>query len=295
MWGIREPAVAAPRWPHLALRQRLEWAAAPRHGAVLVKELPPWWLAPRNLIRRDIGVDLVSLDGERAVQCKYCNSTVQTKGVVSFICMAQHMSRASKMLATSDTSRLTSDAATVIESVGVRHDVLSSSFVDELLSSAVAALRPPQRDCLAAASLRPCQRDCIRACKAGARIIEMACGTGKTLVMRRLADNASGRVLVSVPPLALLRQHLATFPEFCPVGTRYNAKTAWDAPGYISVTDSLHLLGNICLIYLLTRIIILFRRCSRRARRMRHVPSTLMEWARRSMMAYCVITTWLSQ
>eukprot|EP00959_Pyramimonas_sp_CCMP1952_P239756 5010319-Pyramimonas_sp.AAC.1 len=73
----------------------------------------------------------------------------------------------------------------------------------------------------------------------------MACGTGKTLVMRRLADNASGRVLVSVPSLALLWQHRATFPEFCPVGTGYNTKVAWDAPGYISVTDSVHLLEGI--------------------------------------------------
>ncbi|CAK0802363.1 unnamed protein product [Prorocentrum cordatum] len=238
--------IVALRWPHLAPWQRLEWAAALRYDAVPVKELPPWWLAPRNLTRRDIGVDLVSLDGERAVQCKCCNGTVQTKDVTHFICMAQNVFRASEIiLATSETSRLTSDAATVIETVGVRHDVLSGSCIDELLASTEAALPPPQRDCLATASLRPCQRDCIRACRAGARIIEMACGTGKTLVMRRLADKASGRVLVSVPSLALLWQHLATFPGFCPVGTGYNTKIAWDAPGYISVTDSVHLLENI--------------------------------------------------
>ncbi|CAK0816947.1 unnamed protein product [Prorocentrum cordatum] len=246
MAGIRELAVEALRWPHLAPWQRLEWAAALRYDAVPVKELPPWWLAPRSLTRRDIGVDLVSLDGERAVQCKCCNGTVQTKDVTHFICTAQNVFRASEIiLATSETSRLTSGAAMVVESVGVRHDVLPSTVIDELLSSTAAALPPPQRDCLAAAPLRPCQRDCIRACRAGARIIEMACGTGKTLVMRRLADTASGRVLVSVPSLALLWQHIATFPEFCPVGTRYNTKIAWDAPGYISVTDSVHLLGNI--------------------------------------------------
>ena len=42
--------------------------------------------------------------------------------------------------------------------------------------------------------LRPCQVDCLGACGKGARIIEMACGTGKTRVIKELAGNVSGRV-----------------------------------------------------------------------------------------------------
>ena len=42
--------------------------------------------------------------------------------------------------------------------------------------------------------LRPCQLDCVDACGKGARIIEMACGTGKTLVIKELVANVSGRV-----------------------------------------------------------------------------------------------------
>ena len=42
--------------------------------------------------------------------------------------------------------------------------------------------------------LRPCQTDCLTACAKGARIVEMACGTGKTRVMKELVTNISGRV-----------------------------------------------------------------------------------------------------
>ena len=43
--------------------------------------------------------------------------------------------------------------------------------------------------------LRPCQRDCLDACATGARVLEMACGTGKTRVIQELVSNVSGRVL----------------------------------------------------------------------------------------------------
>ena len=42
--------------------------------------------------------------------------------------------------------------------------------------------------------LRQCQRNCLEACAKGARIIEMACGTGKTRVIQELVSNVSGRV-----------------------------------------------------------------------------------------------------
>ena len=42
--------------------------------------------------------------------------------------------------------------------------------------------------------LRPCQTDCLKACAKGARIIEMACGTGKTRVIKELVRNIFGRV-----------------------------------------------------------------------------------------------------
>ena len=41
--------------------------------------------------------------------------------------------------------------------------------------------------------LRPCQKDCLEACAEGARVIEMACGTGKTRVIKEIVKNISGR------------------------------------------------------------------------------------------------------
>lgn len=41
--------------------------------------------------------------------------------------------------------------------------------------------------------LRSCQCDCLDACAKGARVIEMACGTGKTRVIKELVLNATGR------------------------------------------------------------------------------------------------------
>ena len=41
--------------------------------------------------------------------------------------------------------------------------------------------------------LRKCQRDCLEACAQGARVIEMACGTGKTRVIKEIVRNSSGR------------------------------------------------------------------------------------------------------
>ena len=46
--------------------------------------------------------------------------------------------------------------------------------------------------------LRQCQRDCLDACAQGARVVEMACGSGKTRVMKELVSNISGKVAWSI-------------------------------------------------------------------------------------------------
>ena len=43
--------------------------------------------------------------------------------------------------------------------------------------------------------LRPCQEACLQACAEGARVLELACGTGKTRIMREIARNVSGKDL----------------------------------------------------------------------------------------------------
>ena len=70
--------------------------------------------------------------------------------------------------------------------------------------------------------LRPCQRDCLAACAKGARIIEMACGTGKTRVIQELVSNVSGRVPLVVDsnqfrliPIPLILVFRPLFNLFC--------------------------------------------------------------------------------
>ncbi|CAJ1416632.1 unnamed protein product [Effrenium voratum] len=93
--------------------------------------------------------------------------------------------------------------------------------------------------------LRPCQRDCLKACAKGARVIEMACGTGKTRVIKEVVQNISGRVLITLSLRALLEQFAIDFPSFGKVGTGYNKDIDWTAQGFLAVTDSVHLLEQL--------------------------------------------------
>eukprot|EP00438_Fugacium_kawagutii_P029158 Skav216177 [mRNA] locus=scaffold2249:92061:98256:+ [translate_table: standard] len=93
--------------------------------------------------------------------------------------------------------------------------------------------------------LRQCQLDCLEACARGARVIEMACGSGKTRVIKELVTNTSGRVMITVPLRALLDQFAPDFPGFCKVGVGHNERIDFDAEGFIAVTNSVHLLKKL--------------------------------------------------
>ncbi|CAE7504032.1 IRC3 [Symbiodinium necroappetens] len=73
----------------------------------------------------------------------------------------------------------------------------------------------------------------------------MACGTGKSRIIRELAKNVSGKVLITVPSRLLLEQFAAEFPSFCKVGTGYNKHINRSACGFIAVADSANLLQDI--------------------------------------------------
>ncbi|CAE8617959.1 unnamed protein product, partial [Polarella glacialis] len=247
-------AVGLPQW------RRLEWASALQLGAVPVGELPPWQLERQNLSRRDIGVDLVSLDGKLAVQCKRRqHGTVATALVQHFVSTAVEVYNASRLvLVVSGTASLTADGAQLLQEAGGEVLVMSDIQIDELVSrrsddkqdvSDDNFAETADADAVVRPSLRQCQIDCLEACTQGARVIEMACGSGKTQVMRELADKCfaegRGRVLVLVPSRVLLMQLGQLFPELCLVGTGHNDRIDWAAPGYVAVYDSAHLLSNL--------------------------------------------------
>ena len=70
-----------------------------------------------------------------------------------------------------------------------------SAVSGRLVASGAASSRGIQDDATPSdPPLRKCQQDCLEACAKGARKIEMACGTGRTRVMKELVSNISGRV-----------------------------------------------------------------------------------------------------
>ncbi|CAK9048112.1 unnamed protein product, partial [Durusdinium trenchii] len=69
MERLRCLAREALSWAWLTPQQRLVWAAAIKLDAVPLQELPPWVWERQNVTLRHPGVDLLSLDGRRAVRC----------------------------------------------------------------------------------------------------------------------------------------------------------------------------------------------------------------------------------
>ncbi|CAE8737984.1 unnamed protein product, partial [Polarella glacialis] len=237
-------ACEALSWPHLPAWQRLEWAAALLLRVVPMKELPPWFLELHNLTRRDVGVDLISLDRACAVQCKCYDGSVPSIQIRHFLRVARWIFNASScVLVTSNTSKITSSTLQQLRRYNADHQALTDEDIEKLSVSGpvttkdeVSSELPP---------LRACQHACLQACEQGARIIEMACGSGKTRIMRELADRAKGKVLILVPSHILLDQFARLFPSFCRVGMGFNNNIDFCAPGFLSVYDSAHLLGNV--------------------------------------------------
>ncbi|CAE8620740.1 unnamed protein product [Polarella glacialis] len=246
---VRALAREALTWPHLPAWQRLEWAAALILDAVPMKELPPWFLEKHNVSRRDIGVDLLSLDGQRAVQCKSYNGTIPSRQIRHFLRVARWIFKASScILVISNTSKLTQVSSQELACQQADLQIVTGQDLERLAtvvavdasdvwdSSSGSDLLPP---------LWPCQVECLKACQKGTRIIEMACSSGKTRVMYELSLTASGKVLVLVPSHVLLGQFSKVFPHFCQVGMGHNDDIDWGASGFIAVYNSVHLLANV--------------------------------------------------
>ncbi|CAE8696253.1 unnamed protein product, partial [Polarella glacialis] len=199
-WEVLYDVVGLPQW------RRLEWAAALHLGAVPVGELPPWALEQQGISRSDVGVDLLSLDGKLAVQCRHRqNGTVATKMVQRFVSQAVEVYNASRLvLVLSRASSLTAASSRLLQEAGGEVVVLLDSQVKQLASASICAEGGQQ---------------CLR--------------------------EARGRVLVLVPSRVLLMQLSETFPENCRVGTGHNDQIDCASPGYIAVYDSAHLLSNI--------------------------------------------------
>ena len=170
---------------------------------------------------------------------------------------------------------------------GGQRKIVTKKSLRQLCHDAVSSLTcghtPTGSGHLPDPPLRPCQVACLEACAKGARVIEMACGAGKTRIIRELAAKQTGKaerghslqsksvfsaraardlkshvdvsrqasfsfraqVLVIVPSLVLLEQFAREMPGFCKVGQNYNDKIDMASKGFISVARSVHLLQKL--------------------------------------------------
>ena len=94
--------------------------------------------------------------------------------------------------------KIFADSKSWLRKFGGQHKILTKKCLSQVCQEASSALMSgkvhggPASDL----PLRKCQEACLEACLKGARVIEMACGTGKTRVMRELAEKQSGKVVV---------------------------------------------------------------------------------------------------
>ncbi|CAE7745794.1 irc3 [Symbiodinium sp. CCMP2592] len=247
MERLRGLASEALAWPFLEDEQRLIWAAVLEFDAVPTQELPPWFFERHNFTRRRLGVDLFSLDGQQAILCRAGNST--GKNVKRFLRTAHCVLEAPRCTLWTDRGcNIAADSQRWLQRYGGQRKILTKKRLRQLCrdnATSVLTFGQATGDPLPDPPLRPCQEACLEACAKGARVIEMACGTGKTRVICELAAKQTGKVLVMVPSRVLLEQFAVDLPGFCKVGMRYNDNINMQSRGFIAVTDSVHFLDKL--------------------------------------------------
>ena len=91
--------------------------------------------------------------------------------------------------------KISPDSKKWLRRSGCKRAILTKKRLEKLCQDATSSLATPVRDGAAPdPPLRPCQRGCLEACAKGARVIEMACGTGKTRMIKELAAKQKGKV-----------------------------------------------------------------------------------------------------
>ncbi|CAE7948686.1 unnamed protein product, partial [Symbiodinium sp. KB8] len=246
MERLRTLAREALTWHFLEDHQRVLWAAVLEFDAVPTQDLPPWFFERQNFTRRHLGVDLFSLDGKRAVLCRAGNATHED--VKRFLRTANCVCEAPQCtLWTFRGCKIARASRKWLRNYGCQHQILAKRKLRMLQQGASASSDAPSSDQALpfAPPLRPCQEACLEACAKGARVIEMACGTGKTRVIRELVAKQTEKVLVTVPSRVLVEQFAVEIPGFCKVGTHYNNNINMQSHGFIAVTDSVHLLQKL--------------------------------------------------
>ncbi len=192
---------------------------------IATAELWSDWARHQGQDRSDTGIDLVATrhdGGLVAVQCKFFarDRRIRKEDIDSFISASGKHGFAERLIVEtteapwSDQARSMLDGQAIpVTRVGL-HDLMESRVDWSAFAARGEIVRPEPK------TLRPDQIEAVEAVRNGlARAdrgkIIMACGTGKTLIGLRTAEELAGtgrHVLVLVPSLALMSQ---TVPEWC--------------------------------------------------------------------------------
>ena len=157
------------------------------------------------------------MDGQRAILCRAGNAT--GRDVKRFLRTAKclfeagvsqnlpaHAWKMHDLLAwqapcctlwTLYSCKVSAESQKWLHDYGGQRKIVTKKSLRQLCRDAVSSLTsghtPTAGGHLPDPPLRPCQEACLEACAKGALVIEMACGTGKTRIIRELAAKQSGK------------------------------------------------------------------------------------------------------
>lgn len=209
--------------------QLFEWAGCLASNTIPWHLVPPTIKEAKNIPIVDHGIDGISSDFTRAVQVKYRNNTSVTfREISTFYTSAREFTNSDELvLLHSETAKI---AKSVTALTKISKHVLSQETFEQILNSCLTYVVPPVPPKVL--QYRPYQLQCLEVCQKRwnepATKIEMAYGTGKTLVFRGLVDMTAGMnepSVIMVPSLHLLEQIGTYLPTATKIGTGYNTVT----------------------------------------------------------------------
>ncbi len=241
---LRRLTADAPRTVVQGRRfERLVQAALREHpgeyGRERFEEVWLWNEWPDRTARgygQDIGIDIVASQtpayggGLCAVQCKFHDGQVPTRGVDSFLSASGTADFVSRLLVA--TAPVSKNGMIKIRRADPRCEVLSTSEMDRWVDDWREVADTPERLEIAPPpkhDLYPFQRDAVDRISGGFRDADrgqliLPCGTGKSLVALRAAEKVAGRggrVLYLVPSIALIGQTMREWSRQREMPLRY--------------------------------------------------------------------------
>jgi len=187
------------------------------------------WAIERGLPAKDIGIDLVARhadgSGYCAVQCKFyaADSSISKKQIDSFVSAASSVDFVSLVIVDTTLKDFSPNLITMLEAGEKSWHRISLSDLEKSRIDWSAYFRDSTVKLEEPKTLRDYQREAIDKVRAGLETADrgkliMACGTGKTFMGLKVAEELGGKgkmVLYMVPSLALMSQTVREWKNDC--------------------------------------------------------------------------------